>query len=549
VLISLQFAQPELFLVSWQVKERRLEREVEAARRWRQGQCEIKANVCDPAKSVAHPLGGLPDHVPTFDPYLNDAWSTRKEITERFRQEVHKLIIRQRVARRLAAISAKLELVGGGGANTQVVDAIMSAESSGPAAPGADDKAKLSNIEVEKCVTHTFPLYRDGNFRDRLPVKTDEIERFEDWDFVDLKVPQTYKLMGYQKQVLPPIRTYVPLEGKRRMREGAEEEAGLRCSRGPPGVVPTSQIQRMPECFTVLPEEGVPLCRAMDPKNRPTEGRDRCIIYKDVAVHEMHPEWALRPYERKVGDAALARETTLPTETRQLRLEDALFGQVKEGQLVPEPEAPGLNSMRTLGNTPMISGRWLSRKELPDVVVAPMPMMMVGPDHEDEQSEDEADEVPADSNAAAAARGEGEEEDEKELPIVIPPPTAEYVKANFKLPSRVPKKEVAEGEGEGEGGEAPAAAEDGEGDGEDEAKRRAELEEEEAPIPLNSRAMHEREMEEEFTKLRRGLEVRLPSLISSLNEAIHDPRKKIALEPSIFPVPELDWVTERKPPV
>lgn len=149
-----------------EVKKRRLERTTEAAARWRETQRGVKANVCDPKKSVVHPMGGLPAHVPTFDQYLNDAWSTRKEITEKFRQEVHRLIIRQRVARRLQAINAKLELVGAGGAGTQIVDAILSAESAGPSGPGAE-KAKLSNIEYDRVVTHTFPLYRDGNFRDR----------------------------------------------------------------------------------------------------------------------------------------------------------------------------------------------------------------------------------------------------------------------------------------------------------------------------------------------------------------------------------------------
>ncbi len=35
-------------------------------------------------------------------------------------------------------------------------------------------------------------------------MQTNEIEHFEDWDFVDLKVPQTYKLMGYKEQPLAP---------------------------------------------------------------------------------------------------------------------------------------------------------------------------------------------------------------------------------------------------------------------------------------------------------------------------------------------------------
>lgn len=40
---------------------------------------------------------------------------------------------------------------------------------------------------------------------------------------------------------------YVPLEGKRRMRHGAEEEAGVRGPRGPPETVPFTEILKMPE--------------------------------------------------------------------------------------------------------------------------------------------------------------------------------------------------------------------------------------------------------------------------------------------------------------
>lgn len=66
-------------------------------------------------------------------------------------------------------------------------------------------------------------------------------------------------------------------------------------------------------------------------------------------------------------------------------------------------------------------------------------------------------------------------------------------------------------------------------------------------IPVNARAMHEKELEEEFVAKRRELEDRLPAAIRSLNETIHDPRKKLALEPSVFPVSELQWLTELKP--
>mmetsp|Transcript_4936 Transcript_4936/g.12476 ORF Transcript_4936/g.12476 Transcript_4936/m.12476 type:complete len:999 (-) Transcript_4936:141-3137(-) len=505
------------------VRLRRAERESEFAARWRESQRGVRANVCDPKKQVVHRQGGLPAHVPTFDEYLNDAWSTRKEITERFRQEVHKLIIRQRVSRRLAAINAKLELVSGGGANSQIVDAILSAESAPTASGRRRDEHQLSRMQDGRVVTHTFPLYREGNFRDRKLVSPGEIETFEDWDYVDLKVPQTFKLMGYKPVELPPVGCYVSLESLRNMREGAEEEAGIRYPRGPPDPVPSSEILKIPDCFTVRPNEVPPLCRTYDPTNRPIEGRARSIVYKGFSLHENHPEWPLRPYERRVGDSALKLEHTLPAASRGARLEDALFGQVKDATVVPEPEAPGFGGMRTLRGVPLLSGKWLSRRELPGVLVAGLPRMMTGPDIADAQSEDEDD------------RDDGEEE---RLPLVIAVPTPDFVKENFKLPSFGPP---AAEEGEES---TPQPAAEGSTEGESRPQTAGG---EVQKIPVNARAMHSKELEEEFVAKRRALEDRLPAAIRGLNETIHDPRKRLALEPSEFPVPELQWLTELKP--
>lgn len=64
-------------------------------------------------------------------------------------------------------------------------------------------------------------------------------------------------------------------------------------------------------CFKVLPQETMSLCRALDPSNKPIEGRSRCITYKEFSLHENHPTWALRPYERRVGDSALEYDKTV----------------------------------------------------------------------------------------------------------------------------------------------------------------------------------------------------------------------------------------------
>lgn len=58
---------------------------------------------------------------------------------------------------------------------SQAVEAILSAESAPPTAQGdgrdKNDSMGLSRIKENKVVSYTFPLYRDGNFRDRGVVK------------------------------------------------------------------------------------------------------------------------------------------------------------------------------------------------------------------------------------------------------------------------------------------------------------------------------------------------------------------------------------------
>ena len=165
--------------------------------------------------------------------------------------------------------------------------------------------------------------------------------------------------------------------------------------------------------------------------------------------------------------------------------------------------------------------------------------MMDGRDPDDEQSEDEGEDMLTASKGAA----EGKEGTEApmELSIVISPPTLSYVRENFKLPSRMhrrfggqwPEDEAAD-EGENKSAEEDAVNPPAEPTGE-------------GPFSLNSRAMHEREMEEEFATQRRALEERVPGVLAGLNETIHDPHNKLALEPSIFPSSELGWLTEREP--
>ena len=67
---------------------------------------------------------------------------------------------------------------------------------------------------------------------------------------------------------------------------------------------------------------------------------------------------------------------------------------------MPEPEAPSFNSIRAMrpGMAPVLSAKWVGRRELPRILWAALPAPMQGPDAADEQSDGEeaADEADPD---------------------------------------------------------------------------------------------------------------------------------------------------------
>lgn len=403
------------------VAERRRQREEGLAARERERLRGIATTIADGSARVVHKAGPPLAFTPTFDPYLNDAWTVRKEVTERFRAEMRALMVRNRVARRIAAINGKLDLVGSG-ARGQLVDSILAADSAPNSSQGQREDGRVSNIRLDRFITNTFPVYREGNFRDRERVAVSEISEFEELGFIDLKVPKTFKLMGYHSETLPPVPSYVALQADRQLRTGAQGEEGLRGARGRAEELPASELLPMPMLCCNPPPIYPTICRALDARNRPAEGQALCMINDPVLpCQETDATFALRTRQLVIGDPELKQNPCIPDTKRGLRLEEGLFGVVIEGQVVGEPEAPGFNAVRALQPSvaPLMSSKWLPRRELSSLLSAPLPTMMIGPDAEDAQSDEEQDE-------------EGGEE--KDAPVVIAPPTPEFVKENFKIP-------------------------------------------------------------------------------------------------------------------
>jgi len=544
------------------VEERREARRVARSRNTRARLRAAPATEADALRRVEHVLGRVPPLEPTFDQYLNDAWTVRKEVTEAFRREVHVLIVRNRVKRRLAAIRHKLDLVGG--ASAQAVEAILSAESAPPTAQGdgrdKNDSMGLSRIKENKVVSYTFPLYRDGNFRDRGVVKVSQADVIEDWDFVDLRVPQTAALLQYIAQPLVPTPVQVPLEPHRALRGGAYDELGVRGARGsaePPASAarpgsalqpppegeegeaekapPAPETLPMPRCCLEPPQDSPPISRALASTRGPEEGRAQRAVYDPpVGLDETATDFALRPFPRIVGDAALASTSGLQASERGNRHKKAIFGQLIENILVAEPEAPGMNTLRSMRNgngdiAPRLSSKWLPRRELPRVLHTELPRPMMGSDAADGMSEGEED-----ANDPDAV---------PEPSVVIPPPSAASIRAEFTLPP-LGEEAVAAVADDAAAAVPPPVTDPAEptqvGIGLDPMGL-------DLRVPLNARALHQRDLELEVCDQRRVLESRLREALQEQGKLIPGDGHVIPIEPSIREPSRLDWIMSKLP--
>ncbi|EKX41515.1 hypothetical protein GUITHDRAFT_164378 [Guillardia theta CCMP2712] len=481
---------------------------------------------------VAHATEVVSCCAPTFDPYLNDAWTVRKEVTRNLLTQIHKVIIRNRVERRIAAINNKLDVMEG--ASGRLVDSILTAESLPPTSQGKRESGVGGGMTTEKFLVSLFPSYRPANFRDREPVPVRAAEVAEEWNFLLLKVPSTYKLMGYREEQREAISVYMPAEEEREPRTGAGAEEGIRGPRGSMAPSEEQPLLEMPGCCVEEPGgQKVCACRFFEPSNAPAIGRQKCFVYEAVEDHEETAiDFELRAFPRVVCDEDLKCHSSIPEKNRGKPLEAVLMGPVIEGAIVPEPEPPSMNTVRSYrGNfAPVLSSRWLAKNELPSFLTSPTPTFMYGPDAADQQSDHEEEEE----------EGGEEEGDSKPPPVTISPPTERSIRETFKLPANLRKDNETEGgEGEREGG-----GEEAEGEGNEGKEEAPEHKEGVQPvkIPLNARTMHEMEMEAEIRQARKECLALLPAELHKINQLIADPKKKIPVEPSIYQPSPLHWL-------
>eukprot|EP00698_Gefionella_okellyi_P025018 TRINITY_DN9025_c0_g1_i1.p2 TRINITY_DN9025_c0_g1~~TRINITY_DN9025_c0_g1_i1.p2 ORF type:complete len:568 (-),score=124.46 TRINITY_DN9025_c0_g1_i1:2262-3965(-) len=237
---------------------------------------------------------------------------------------------------------------------------------------GSPEEHDLSAMSLGTVQLAAFPTYDDAIFRTRKPVYLSKVDLPDDWPMLKLRVPVQYKMLGYQKQPLPPPGTYPPDVAKVQPRVGAQEESFVMVPRG----------------IDVLQQEHAPPASCFGPLAfAPIE-----YIHPEptIVAHVPLPPW--RESDTAFALRARIRDEPLPKSKVQRLVSNILL-------------APSLE--------PIPSDVWMPRREL-TLLQAPAPL--TGPQQEDDMSDDE------DEDVTAAARPA--------------PPTADAVAAAFPVPSK-----------------------------------------------------------------------------------------------------------------
>ncbi|CAK4178736.1 unnamed protein product [Aphanomyces euteiches] len=188
-----------------------------------------------PPMRAALPAFHQPSHVPDFNPYKNDLWAKRKRILARFIQVVSKLVLRLRADRRLGMIKAWLGNASSRLEVRKMVDRdwrFAQVTTSNLSTPAKSQDPTADRIPISTIVSlHSFPLYAETDSRTRLPVAATTDIAFHNFDLFPLHVPLEANEMGYKPHPALVVPQYAPLEIARRLRVGAQYEAGVRLPR------------------------------------------------------------------------------------------------------------------------------------------------------------------------------------------------------------------------------------------------------------------------------------------------------------------------------
>eukprot|EP00002_Diphylleia_rotans_P028351 TRINITY_DN5721_c0_g2_i4.p1 TRINITY_DN5721_c0_g2~~TRINITY_DN5721_c0_g2_i4.p1 ORF type:complete len:871 (+),score=134.27 TRINITY_DN5721_c0_g2_i4:91-2703(+) len=318
---------------------------------------------------VIHDTTIRPSHTPTYDQGSNILWLKRIKTLERFTNVARIIVLRIRIENRLSKIRSLLQQAEYD--RIKIAELVVSQSRNLP----ATNKSALSCRSLPAPVTKetilpvVFPIYREQYFMDSHTVSMEEADDFVDYDFIPLKVPLQYEILGYKPIQVPPVASFVKPEQGRLLRQGADEEHAIR---GPRGMLPQFEFKVPAGCKQSVISSPAAI---MNPQQH-------IQVYRQThAVIESHPERKLVP--------------------------------------VPKPFSSflkpcGDDSLRCLSNAPTVSNTWIPiQDDVFGISFEPEIRLLAGPQQEDNMSDSDDDESP--------------------LPISLPKPTDDWIRSQYEL--------------------------------------------------------------------------------------------------------------------
>lgn len=311
-----------------------------------------------------------------FDPYTNDLWAVRHAALSLFQQAAWKIVLRNRAERKLASLREMV--LNWGKQGFAFTDNAELSEK---------DKAEEDELETlddhiltgERIASVTFPTYSPPNVKDDMAVDalgpvpyqpTQVIVKYK-VPYMSLKVPQQYKLLGYQPHnVHNASMSYVPPTLMRTLRTGADDEI---VNIAPVTTVPTAKIDKSIPTgnLSVIDEKNdapKPVVEIKPVSLRPPQALFQPIDYPPLhifnpapglqvfqppmAYGETDPDFHLCPLPRYISNNA--DNTHMATQKQYLDREDVIRG-VMAWKRFP---SQGLTS---LANTPTLGSVWVPR--------------------------------------------------------------------------------------------------------------------------------------------------------------------------------------------
>lgn len=414
---------------------------------------------------------GVEAEDPEYNPETNDTWRMRQEICARFIQAGRKVILQNRAEKRLKGIRLMKAKIGDKGkAAAYVAHEILSGAGKNSGLKPDPDVVEPAKFKASRIRDHTFPVYRESEFRMRSPVDVSMagIGDLEQVEPMELKKPLSWKLKGYTFEddaaKAPPIDAYQPLMLDQPVYAGAEEEEGPTKPRArglldPAGdgalpVLPGTAAEKDPPFEIPLPEPAPAVSLRVVPEHS-------CVLAPALPVWGEDLAVAVRPATYGFKDSL-------------------------------SEERAGCNATAALLPMPTLSELWLPRRDawqLPEEV----PVLMSGPSAADLMADED---------------GEGFGGTGEPVPPPADIPTAEKIAAAFYLPAVEAAKEAAAAAGESGDGEEGAGAGTG------------------APPPQYEipRQRREAELDEKVRERRETLLARLRDRTTDFNALITDPK-------------------------